>query len=220
MRDAQLRPGFRRYDVEGVSCSYPAGVRLCTQGQIMNAVYVLKAGLVKLTECSNNGREQIVAFKAPGSIIGLSAALLAREAESTAITVVHSDVTVLHLSQVREASADPQLACKLLYLQAADTLQMHAATRHRCFGRLRDKLVGLLCWLATEAAVPRDSPERRVPPLTHEELAAAVGASRESVTKLLHVLVQEGALSRTGRWIGLPAAPRADGPIVRNRDVV
>src|SRR6266496_4836021 len=80
-------------DAAADSHSYPAAVRLFSQGIRADAVYLIQKGLVKLTRSEANGHEVIVDLKFPGSFVGAAATIREAHHPFTAMTATRCKLT-------------------------------------------------------------------------------------------------------------------------------
>lgn len=162
-------------------------------------ILLLLTGWTKVTASAPSGYEALLALRGPGDIVGESAALTgrARSAHVSALEEVRA-IAVERDTFTRFLHASPQVAMALLSLvsdrsRAADRRRLEFASM-----TVRERFAALLLELArvhghrTEHGI-----ELRVP-LSKQELAGSVGASREMVQRLLKELRDRGAVL-TGR---------------------
>lgn len=156
-------------------------------------------GWTKVTAAAANGYEALLALRGPGDIVGESAVLTgrARSATVTALEAVQA-VAVDREKFTGFLTASPAVAYKLLGLTSD---RMRAADRRRLeFASMsvKERLAVLLMELAnTNARYTAAGVELGVP-LSKQELAGSVGASREMVQRLLKDLRARGVVV-TGR---------------------
>ncbi|WP_083885670.1 Crp/Fnr family transcriptional regulator [Synechococcus sp. PCC 7336] len=82
------------------------------------------------------------------------------------------------------------------YIEQTETLLGIARERH-----LSAKIVKLFSWLSHRFGTPLESGIRIDVPLTHQDLAEAIGASREAVTRELRVLEQSHSIEWQNRSV-------------------
>lgn len=177
-----------RRGLAGPAEEFPRGVLLFTEGQRPRGVYLLCRGRVKLSTSSGDARVLITDISGPGDVLGLSA--------------VVSD-------NAYEGSAETLDACRLIFInrqdflllldqhpgalmQATRQLSRDYRTAHRqasilgLSSRAAGKLASvLLKQAALDGTRAASGVEIRLA-LTHEELGQLIGASRETVTRLLN----------------------------------
>lgn len=166
--------------------AFPPGATLFVEGQSPRGVFLLCSGKVKLSTSSRDGKILILKMAAPGEMLGLSAVIAGTEYELTAETAMPC--------QVNFVARDPLLDLLGRHgeagLRSAQALsrEFQAAYRDIHDLILARSSVGKLAKLLLSWTPPsaNGAKEIRVTSgLTHEEMAQMIGASRETVTRLL-----------------------------------
>ncbi|MGP3687900.1 Crp/Fnr family transcriptional regulator [Streptomyces sp. IBSNAI002] len=173
--------------------------RLIHQHEPSSHVLLVLNGWTKVTALAPNGYQALLALRGPGDILGESAALTrrVRSATVTALEPVRA-VAVDNESFHDFLAGCPGAALQLLALTSDRT---RAADRRRLeFASLsvRERLAVLLLDLSRTHGRPGPTGVELSVPLTKEELAGAVGASREMVQRELKDLRERGVVV-TGR---------------------
>lgn len=182
---------------------HPSGSPLFFEGDASDEALVVVHGHVKVTGVAEDGREVLLAVRGPGDILGEMSLLDGKPRSATARAV--DDVRAVHLSRTEFEGfleRHPRLAVTLLQTLA---------------GRLRDADVKRLEYagLTTEQRLARrileladsyglDTPDGTLidVPLSQEEIAGWVGATRESVARALRTLRDSGCvLTRRRRLV-------------------
>ncbi|MFI6344639.1 Crp/Fnr family transcriptional regulator [Streptomyces sp. NPDC050560] len=183
----------------GTAMRFPARTVLLHQYEPSSHVLVLHQGWTKVTASASNGYEALLALRGPGDIVGESAVFTGRPraATVTALEEVRTNaVPRRDFTDFLASSASASLA--LLGLTSDRT---RAADRRRLqFASMsvRERLAALLLDLArTHGQHTAEGVELSIP-LSKQELAGSVGASREMVQRLLRDLRERGVVS-TGR---------------------
>lgn len=180
--------------------TYPGGAILFVEGQSARGALVLCSGKVKLTTTSKEGKVLIFKIVEPGDAIGLSAVISNEAYQMTAETVgpclvnfVEREALLrlmersgeLGLRSAQAVSRDLQAACRDVH----DLILARSSS---------EKLARLLLSSASRDQVANQV-VRIYAPVTHEEMAQRIGASRETVTRLLsnlkkrHLITFEGS---------------------------
>ncbi|MBW3578038.1 MAG: Crp/Fnr family transcriptional regulator [Actinobacteria bacterium] len=165
-----------------------AGEKLLTAGEVADAAYVVEHGEIELF-LPRHGSRHLVAIHRPGGVIGDIPLLCEMPAPYTA--VARRDATVLvieHGALLDLLGTHPAIA--LRWLTSTVRRLEHANRRivALTIGDLRDRVLALL---ADELA----GDERRHVDLTQAEMAALLGATRQSVNRVLHEFVGEGVIA-------------------------
>jgi CRP/FNR family cyclic AMP-dependent transcriptional regulator len=190
--------------------TYPGGAIPFVAGQMPRGAFVLCSGKVKLSTTSKEGKVLVLKMVEPGEIIGLSAMISGEAYEVTAETVGPCLVNLVEregLLRLMERSGELGLRSAL-----AVSREFQSAYRDiNDFVLVRSssgKLARLLLsWIGTN---PEPADDARIQaPATHEEMAQRIGASRETVTRLLSEL-------RKKDWIRLEGSTL----VIKNRQAL
>ena len=166
--------------------AYPKTAILFVEGQSPRGVFILCGGRVKLSTSSANGQSLIVRIADPGEVLGLPATVTGKPYELTA--------EVIEPAQAKFIARDDFLAFLRQHGEAAlRVAQQLGETYHCAIAEMRtiglshsvgEKLARFL--LDFSAGHDDGKGEAKVTlTLTHEEIAQMIGASRETVTRLL-----------------------------------
>jgi CRP/FNR family transcriptional regulator, cyclic AMP receptor protein len=160
---------------------------LCMEGDLTTHVFILLSGWVKVTTVARDGREILVALINGGNVIGEIAGRVTgyRTATVQAIGAVHA----LIISAERfEDFLDAHRAAARAYRQAIAEVQRaaHEYQRNRALSSGARRLACLLLDLAGQQSASDRDGIAAAPPLSQEELASLIGASRSTVTRALH----------------------------------
>ena len=179
--------------------TYPGGAILFIEGQMPRGAFVLCSGKVKLSTTSREGKVLILKIVEPGEVMGLSAVISAEAYEITAETLEPSLVNFVDgdgLLRLMERSGE-------LGLRSAQAVSREFQYAYREIHELvlarssSGKLARLL--LSWMTGVEKENREFRIhAPVTHEEMAQRIGASRETVTRLLSELKKKDLIRLDG----------------------
>src|SRR5690554_5689555 len=178
------------------------GDSLYRRGDPGTEVYRVEAGLLKLFVDTAGGRERIMALAGPGDLVG--SAVKAAETRNENVEALSGSVRVSALAATGENETELRLAATGWHLQQLrDTLEDAElpvpARLARTFVRLADRFVQA----GTGGSV------RLTLPLTHDNLAALVGAARETTSFVLAEMRRAGVLAGTrGVYTFSPASMR------------
>jgi CRP/FNR family transcriptional regulator, cyclic AMP receptor protein len=197
---------LRVWDEVTHKSTLPAGAILFVEGQNPRGMFVICSGRVNLSTTSKEGKLLLLRTAAAGEAIGLSASISGLGYEVTAETATDCQVSFVDLNHVLEL------------MQSQSEFGMQAARSlshgfHEAYRDIRDLMLSktsagkLARLLLSQLPVPDlPGPEIRIPSsMTHEEMAHRIGASRETVTRLLTNLKKKHLI-------------RLDGPTLVIRD--
>ncbi len=166
--------------------TYPPEATLFVEGQTPRGVFLLCSGKVKLSTSSRDGKVLILKMAGAGEMLGLSAVIAGTEYELTAETAMPCQMNFVP----REPLLDLLARYGEAGLRSAQALSREFQSAYRDIHDLilarssAGKLAKLL--LSWTPPAGNNTKEIRVSSgLTHEEMAQMIGASRETVTRLL-----------------------------------
>jgi CRP/FNR family transcriptional regulator len=164
----------------------PAGAILFVEGQTPRGVFIVCSGKVNLSTTSREGKILILKTAEAGEVLGLSAAISGAGYESTAETATPCQLNYIdrkHFLEVMQTHTE-------VGMHTAQCLSRDSRSAYRDIHDLvltrssAGKLARLL--LSHSPAPAEDDLETRFRSvMTHEEMAQRIGASRETVTRLL-----------------------------------
>lgn len=186
----------------GTQRSYPRGTSVFHERQEADSVIVVLEGHVKVSRATASGREALLAFRGPGELLGELAAIDGKARSASAIAVEDAAVLVVPASQfIGFLHENPRVTFLLLETLSArlreGVSRLLELSAYDTTGRLAARLLEL----AEAHGEPSAAGIRITLPITQEELAASVGASREATTKALHSLRELGWVKTARREI-------------------
>ena len=182
---------------------FPKHKTIVEEGLPGDYMYIIREGRVSVSKLSDDGREKILEFLDAGEFFG-EMALLDNAPRSASVRAL-SDVRVLALSRgdflnVLRGNAD--LAMAVIQELTRRLRQIDEQASSLSFQRVTQRTQGLLVRLAKEPT------ERQgvfaTPALTHQQIADMIGTSRETVTRALKGLKQQGWLEQDGKHYIVP----------------
>lgn len=179
---------FAPFFAAGHPVSYAKGQIIYLQGQEPTHLYCLRSGAVRTLITSDEGEERLLTTYGPGSIFGEASFFDGMPRVSTAEAA--ADCTIVRLSHDTVDhlfSQHPELASAMITYLARTVRLLSGHVDTMSFQAADKRLANLLL-------NHPDTPELHV---THEDLAAALGVSRVTVSRLLGSFARHG-LIRTG----------------------
>ncbi|PWK73212.1 CRP-like cAMP-binding protein [Streptomyces sp. CG 926] len=178
---------------------YPPRRTLLHQDEPTAHVLLVLQGWTKVTVAHPNGYQALLALRGPGDIIGESAALTCHPRSATVTALEDVRAVVIEQERFRVfLGSSPEVSLQLLAL-ASDRIRA-ADRRNLQFASVpvRERLAVLLLDLAHIHGRRTEEGVEVAVPLTKQELAGAVSASREMVQRELKALRDRGVIN-TGR---------------------
>lgn len=186
------------------------GEVLFHEGDPGDALFIVASGAVKVVVPSEDGEEAILATLRHGDFLGELALLDGAPRSASAVALEPTETLMLPREQFRAlVASEPAIRDALLASLATELrrLTTHVAELH--FLDITGRLAAHLARLAEEHGERRsDGSIRLDAPLTQSDLAAMIGATRQSVNKLLGEF-EAGGLIRIERDSIVVASPEA-----------
>lgn len=179
--------------------TYPAGEVLYSPHNPVEALFILKRGRVRVFRVSEDGRALTTAIITPGTIFGEMVLLGQSMYDNFAEAIDESVVCVMSKADVhRFLMSDQRIASRIAEILGKRLGDMERRLTESVFKSVPQRIASTVCTLAQDT--PRSGMWARGPQisLTHEQLAALVGTSRETATKVLGEFAEQGLL-RLGR---------------------
>lgn len=165
-----------------------------TPTEAREKVYILKQGEVQIYRFAGD-KKVVVDTLREGDIFGDVLEDAAGEPGSFAEALSPTYVCVAGKAEFfATLRAYPEVALRLLSKFGSRLSTAEARIRDLAGLSVAMRLLNELVREATTTQPPRDAAWVRVPPLTHQQLAERIGASRETVTKSLAILKRLGYL--------------------------
>jgi len=173
------------------------------QGDPGDALFIVASGVVKVVVPSEDGEEAILATLRRGDFLGELALIDGAPRSASAIAIEPTEMLALSREQLRALVAtEPAIRDALLVALAGEIRRLTTFVAELHFLDLTGRLAARLLRLAEEHGERDPDGSTRLPsPLTQGDLAAMIGATRQSVNKLLGDFVDEGLLRMDGDTI-------------------
>ena len=189
---------LRRFDCQKVVQLYPRGQRIFNEGGPALAIHCVHAGHVRLSKSVHHSDDVVVRVAGPGDELGLSALLAGEPHEVTAEAVEDAAICTITKQMMDELLASsPALASEILCVLARElraSEEMMVEFAHR---RVPQRLAHLLLDLVpAEKTRTADNGRARVR-VRRTEMARMIGASPETISRLLHRLEVRGMVRLT-----------------------
>src|SRR3954463_10007115 len=172
---------------------YRRGDAIFEKGDPATHLYVCFSGRIAIVAKASDGRESVLTVLGPGALFGEMSMFDGgvRSANARALTTVH--LIAVEFDDVRDVlSRRPEVLWSVLRILARRLRATDEALADAMFLDVTGRTAKRLLMLA-------DGDDEFRMPLTQEELAGMVGASRERVNKAIALFVKLGWLEISGR---------------------
>ncbi len=179
--------------------TYRAGELLYSPNNAVQVLFILKTGRVRVFRVARDGRALTTAIVTPGMIFGEMVLLGQHMYYNYAEAIDDAVVCVMSRDDVRRyLLADPRIAARITAILGARLLEMERRLCDTVFKSVPQRVAATLATLAGQQRRLGGFPRHVQVALTHDQLAALVGTSRETATKVLGEFADRG-LVRLGR---------------------
>jgi CRP/FNR family transcriptional regulator, cyclic AMP receptor protein len=175
--------------------SYGAGRLLFAEGDPGDRVYVIRSGVVKLTQRGPGGRHNLIALAGTGDIVGEVAVFDPGPRTSTVLAIDDVDTGWLDRGALRRwVAAEPSAGVALLQLLARQVKRRHDQFAEQRVRDVEVRVARQLLDLAARFGLDRPDGSTSVPHVTDDELADLVGATSLQVAHVVAGLVDGGVV--------------------------
>ncbi len=175
---------------------YPPRHVIFQEGDVGDAIYLLKTGHVRIYRLTEEGQEATLAFLGPGSVFGELA--LFNEAHRLTVAETLDDAHICATSVddfTRLMRHKPQLT--MMVAREIARRQTHSETRiaGTAYATVRGRVISVLRHLAEEhGELQPDGSTRLGMRLSHQQIASFAGASREACSTEISKLQKLGVI--------------------------
>jgi len=185
---------------------FPNNKTIVEEGLSGDYMYVILEGRAKVTKLSGDGREKILKMLAEGDFFGEMALL--EEAPRDASVTALSETRILALARNDFLSVlrrSPDLAMAVIQELTRRLRHVNEQASALSFQRVEERTKGMLLQLARKENTPCEEARYSTPALTHQQIADMIGTSRETVTRVVKELKEQGWLDQAGKKYLVPA---------------
>jgi CRP-like cAMP-binding protein len=178
--------------------TYSAGELLFSPSQPTEALFILKRGRVRIFRVSADGRALTTALVSPGTIFGEMVLLGQQMHDNFAEALDEVTVCVMSRADVqRFLLSDPRIAARIAEILGRRVSELERRLVDTVLKSVPQRIAATLCLLAAEQQ-PRPLGRGVQVRMTHAQIAALTGISRETATRVLDEYAERG-LVRLGR---------------------
>ena len=184
---------------------YRKGAIIVTEGDPGETLFFIKDGAAKVTRAGEDGREVILAFLRPDDLFGELSILDGLERSANVIAIDDSEVYFIERRDFLDLiQRYPALSAQLLQELARRIRASDQQIEFLALGDARSKVFRTLVRIAEDIGLSRGESDVIIGgSLSQQDLADMAGTSRETVSRALKNLEDEGLISRFGDSICL-----------------
>ncbi|NOT37021.1 MAG: Crp/Fnr family transcriptional regulator [Saprospiraceae bacterium] len=174
---------------------FKKGSLIFREGTISKGLFCIKTGKIKITQIGNDGKEQIIHLLKSGDILGHRAIFGDNIYAASAYAI--EDTKVCYFSKdkfISNAEEDGKLVLKIANILANELKESDKKFTDSAQQSVQTRVVECLLQLQKIYGFETDGKTINIS-LTREELAAIVGSTRETVTRNLYKLSEDGLIA-------------------------
>ncbi len=163
-------------------------------------VYLLKAGVVKISKYAENGKEVILAMINPGEIFGEMALIDPTPREHVAEAVMDSYLCIVDREMFMQyLRRNPEMSMQITKIIGLKFKRLRQKVEDLVFRNVYQRLAGLLIHLTDTYGYDKGGKTYLYIKLTHADMASLIGSTRETTTAILNEFKRENLIDFDGR---------------------
>jgi len=204
-RQVPLFAGLEEADLESLITvatrrKFPKDGVVFFENDIGEALFMILSGRVKVTILSDDGREIILAMLSDGDFFGEMSLLDDEPRSATAIALKDTDMVVLHqrdfLSIVEKR---PKVLINLLSILSSRLRKANQQIGNLALHDVYGRVARILLEMASEEGSRQGDGRVAFRRPTHQEIANMIGATRETVSRMISDLHRQGYIEISGK---------------------
>ncbi|BFH63022.1 Crp/Fnr family transcriptional regulator [Paenibacillus azoreducens] len=186
--------------------TYPKKTFIQTPESFREKLYFVKKGKVRLYRINPEGKQFTLDLLSEGNVFGELNGISLGTRNVFIETIVESDICMIDQKRFENFLVEhPRFMLNMLKVLSERLAHMSSLAQNLALGRLHDKIMHVFQKLSRQFGVQRDQLDgdyyKIDIPLSHQEIAHLVGASREAVTLALQELAEAKAIKTDFRTI-------------------
>lgn len=179
--------------------TFPKDTFIQTPETFSEGLYFVKKGKLRLYKVNAQGKQFTSDILNEGNVFGEMDIISFGTRENYIETIEESHICLMNKERFENFLIQrPQFMMTLLKVLSNRIIGMSQLTQNLALGKLHDKVLYALIKLSNQFGLTGDNEYYKIDfPLSHQEIAHLVGATREAVTVVLQELVKEEVI-KTG----------------------
>lgn len=177
----------------GVTRHYVQGELIFCNGDPADRVYLIESGWVKIFRIAGDGKYITVgSIRKPGELMGLAEVLHGASRTCYAGAITDVTLVVVYREKFKELlEGEPYLAIKIARLLAMRMRDAETGVHEIVCRQVSGRLARLLLKIGESCGCRKSGVITIKPRFTHEDLAAMIGATRQTVSSVLSAMREE-----------------------------
>lgn len=178
---------------------FKKGEMLFFEGDISDKLFLINKGKIKAFRYTKDGKEQIIYILAEGDFIGDMSLIKEGEFKFNAEAMEDSHVCILTKDDFDKILLNnPDIALKILKVIHDRVVNLEDQIQRLGTKDIESRLAGLLLSLIKDFGTPKEKVVELDIPLSREDMANYIGSTRETVSRKLSSLQDEGIIDLVG----------------------
>jgi CRP/FNR family transcriptional regulator/CRP/FNR family cyclic AMP-dependent transcriptional regulator len=204
-RQVPLFSGLADEDLEsliGVATRrvYPKEAVVFFENDAGDALFMILSGRVKVTILSDDGREIILAILSDNEFFGEMSLLDNEPRSATAIAMQETEMLILHQKEFLSiVEKRPRVLLNLLSTLSSRLRKANQQIGNLALHDVYGRVARILLEMASESGSRREDGRVAFRRPTHQEIASMIGATRETVSRMISDLNRQGYIEISGK---------------------
>ncbi len=167
-------------------------------------LYLLKKGKLRLYKTNMDGKQFTLGILGAGNVFGETDSFSLGTSDVYIETLENTIICSLTKTEFEQFLVKrPEVSLKLLQVMSERLKEQNAMLEKLALSDVKERVTYLLTKFSEQFGIVQGDYSIIDLPLTHQELANMIGATRESVTNTLNILVKEGVIKTERKSISL-----------------
>jgi CRP-like cAMP-binding protein len=182
--------------------AFPKYQVIFEEGTAGDSLFIIKAGVVKISKEAADGRVKTLALLSSGEIFGEMSVLGDEGRSANAETLTEVKTVMISRDDFHAlVEKNPSISLHIIRTLIDRLIQADRQIKNLALGNSRAKIADILLQLSSEFGGEGEDSAKVGVRLTHQELADLAGLARETTTKLLNEFVKDEAILLKDREI-------------------
>lgn len=178
---------------------YKKGTMIFLEGDVSDKLYLITKGKIKIFRYTKEGKEQILYIMSEGDFVGDLSLLKKERFKFNAEALEDTKLCILTKEDFdRILKKNPEIALKILEVLYDRIVALEDSVQRLGTKDAESRLAGLLLSLIKDFGKPTDKGIELDIPLNREDMANYIGVTRETISRKLSSLQEEGIIEIVG----------------------
>lgn len=182
-----------------VTRRYKKGQIICFEGDVSDKLYLINKGKIKVFKYTKEGKEQILYILSEGDFIGDLSLIKKTEFKFNAEAL--EDINLCTFSKEdfdTVLKKNPQIAIKILEVLHDRIMKLEGLIQSLSTKDIDARVASLLLRFVEDFGIQKDGNIELTMPLNREDMANYIGVTRETISRKLSSMQDEGTISLVG----------------------